>query len=96
MSQALNVSPWSCICLSLQRETGQANHAKGPGAVPGTVRGGCPDILLRRFDVYFTPRTKMAPQPMRAVRATHLGHLVRVRVGSCGRTCDCRPVTLRL
>lgn len=44
------------------------------------MRGGCPDILLRRFDVYFAPRTKMAPLPMRGVRATHLGQLVRVRV----------------
>lgn len=52
----------------------------GKGAVPGTVRGGCPDMLLRRFDVYFAPRTKMLPLPMRGVRASHLGHLVRVRV----------------
>ncbi len=54
--------------------------------MPGTVRGGCPDILLRRFDVYFAPRTKMAPLPMRGVRATHLGQLVRVRV-SVGAAC---------
>lgn len=63
----------------MQLETGQANHAK-TGAKPGTVRGGCPDILLRRFDVYFAPRAKMASLPMRSVRATQLGHLVRVRV----------------
>ncbi|GFR49380.1 hypothetical protein Agub_g11405 [Astrephomene gubernaculifera] len=71
--------------------TGQANHSKGSGAIPGTVRGGCPDILLRRFDVYFEPRTKMPATPMRAVRATHLGHLVRVR-GVVTHVTDVKPL----
>ncbi|PNW77889.1 hypothetical protein CHLRE_10g455850v5 [Chlamydomonas reinhardtii] len=74
------------------RETGQAVASKGgKGAVPGTVRGGCPDMLLRRFDVYFAPRTKMLPLPMRGVRASHLGHLVRVR-GVVTHVTDVKPL----
>ncbi|GLC33654.1 Mcm2-7 hexameric complex component [Pleodorina starrii] len=69
------------------RETGQGRG----GAAPGTVRGGCPDILLRRFDMYFLPRTKMPALPMRSVRATHLGHLVRVR-GIVTHVTDVKPL----
>ncbi|KXZ44931.1 hypothetical protein GPECTOR_60g708 [Gonium pectorale] len=73
------------------RETGQANHARGGNAMPGTVRGGCPDVLLRRFDVYFAPRSKMAPLPMRSVKATNLGQLVRVR-GIVTHVTDVKPL----
>ncbi|GIL88994.1 hypothetical protein Vretimale_16291 [Volvox reticuliferus] len=73
-------------------ETGHANRARGgTGAMPGTVRGGCPDILLRRFDVYFAPRSKMQALPMRSVRANNLGHLVRVR-GIVTHVTDVKPL----
>ncbi|GLI59736.1 hypothetical protein VaNZ11_001684 [Volvox africanus] len=73
-------------------ETGQANRSRGgTGAMPGTVRGGCPDILLRRFDVYFAPRSKMQALPMRSVRANNLGHLVRVR-GIVTHVTDVKPL----
>lgn len=71
-------------CLSTQAT------AEGAGAVPsaaqkvnGVVRGGCPDVLLRRFDTYILPRTKSPVLPMRAITAAHIGKLVRVRVSPC-------------
>ena len=41
-----------------------------------------PKSLLRRYDVYFKPRTKMDRTLLRSVTSQHIGCLVKLRV-SC-------------
>ncbi|KAG2494157.1 hypothetical protein HYH03_007792 [Edaphochlamys debaryana] len=78
-----------------QEEAVRGNHANAGKVAdadkPGTVRSGCPDVLLRRYDVYFAPRAKMPVLPMRGVRASGLGQLVRVR-GVVTHVTDVKPL----
>ncbi len=39
-----------------------------------------PASVQRRFDTYILPRSKMPITPLRQISASHIGHLVKLRV----------------
>uniref|UniRef100_A0A7S0NHS0 DNA replication licensing factor MCM7 n=3 Tax=Micromonas pusilla TaxID=38833 RepID=A0A7S0NHS0_MICPS len=50
-----------------------------------------PDVLRRRFRVYFKPGTKIAVRTVRSIRAADIGHLVTF-TGVCTRVGDVKPL----
>ena len=44
---------------------------------------GLPDILRRRFRVYFKPEVKSERRSIRGIRAADIGRLVTFKVGIC-------------
>ena len=50
-----------------------------------------PNILRRRFRVFFQPGGKHASQTIRSIRAADIGHLVTFK-GICTRVGDVKPL----
>eukprot|EP00955_Chlamydomonas_euryale_P056359 356388-Chlamydomonas_euryale.AAC.8 len=54
-----------------------------PSRPPRPLQAQVPRALLRRYDVYFRPRSKMVNTSLRGVTSVHIGCLVRIRVSRC-------------
>lgn len=60
---------------TLQREQAGGNEDE-----PGEGTRQLPDILRRRFRVYFKPTAKHESRTIRSIRAADIGHLVTFKV----------------